>query len=145
LGKYWFVFAAFSGLVLDFDFILELIQNFFGFNNFFLTHGGIIHSLGFVLLLGMISTIIYYKNREYGKYGFILSAGCFVHLILDFVLGGGQYSLMLLYPFVETQFRLHLLEPYTLLNIYEILDAVLIMCALATLFYLQRKKKSRLI
>jgi hypothetical protein len=138
LGKYWFLFAVFSGLLLDFDFVLGyLLKHIFQITNPLLMHGGFVHSFGFILFLGIISTIIYLKNKEYGIYFYILTIGSLIHLILDFILGGGQYYLTLFWPFTLETFRLHLLENFNS-AIYGILDAFLIMC---TIIYLTFKIK----
>lgn len=111
LGQYWLVFVIFSSLLLDFDFILNLFAKLLNYNPLFM-HGGLMHTYGFVLFLFAISLFVYSKNKEYGIYGFILTIGSAIHLFLDFLLGGGSYSLMLFYPFSEHLFRLHLFENY---------------------------------
>jgi len=127
LGKYWIVFAAFSGLLPDFDFLIGLILKYFKIENSFLGHGGFFHSFAFPIILLAISLIIYYKNKEYGKYGFILAIGSIIHILTDFILGGGAYALMLFYPISTETFRLHILESYKFIDIYGLFDAFLIM------------------
>jgi len=130
LGRYWSIFAIFSGLLPDFDFVIGWILKWLGYNNSFFGHGGFFHSLGFVLVLFGISAIIYWKYKEYGKYGFILTIGVALHILVDYLLGGGAYSLMLFYPISTETFRLHILENLKFIDIYEILDAILIIFAL---------------
>jgi len=130
LGKYWLIFSAFSGLLLDFDFVLSTILNWLGYSNSLFRHGGFVHSFGFILILGIISSLIYLKNKEYGIYGFILSLGAVIHLALDFILGGGAYALVLFWPFSLELFRLHFLEPFRNNSIFGLIDAFLIMCTI---------------
>ena len=137
-GKYWFVFAGFSGLLPDLDFGIQIIISFFGLKIPLLEHGMFFHSIGLVLLLGLIGLIVFLKNKEYGKYVFILAIGSLLHILLDYVLGGGRYYLLLLYPFSEIGFRLHLLESFGS-DGYGILDAVCIFCSMVWLFILLKK------
>jgi len=145
LGKYWWLFAAFSGLLPDFDFCTEVILKLLSINNNLFWHGGFFHTFGFVLVLGIVSLGIYTKNKEFGKYGFILAIGSAIHILLDFLLGGGAYFLMLFYPFSTHLFRLHLLEQYAQLSIYSILDAILIIILLGIIFIYQKKREKSLI
>jgi len=142
-GKYWHLFAIISGLLPDFDFALDLLLKGFGFDPGFLGHGGFFHSTGFILLIGAISAIIFIKNKEYGKYGFILTIGSTLHILTDLILGGGGYSLMIFYPFSENLFRIHLLEQYRNIDIFGILDAILIMTLTTFLFFKQRKQHNK--
>lgn len=139
-GKYWLIFAAFSGLLLDFDFVVGWVLGRFGINAGFLGHGGFFHSFGFVLLLAAISAIVFYKNKGMGKYGFILSVGAGIHLLLDFVLGGGAIALMLFYPFSTQLFQLHILFPLTQYDIFGILDAFVIMLFFLVYYFKVRKE-----
>lgn len=143
LGKYWSVFAILSGLLPDFDFVLGWILNWLGYTNSFFGHGGFFHSLGFVLVLLGISGIIYWKNKEFGKYGFILAIGTALHILTDYILGGGAYSLMLFFPFSTELFRLHLLESYKYIDIYGLLDAFLICIFLVIYFFKLKKEKKK--
>ncbi len=144
LGKYWAIFAMFSGLLPDFDFIIGWILKYFGISNSFFGHGGFFHSFGFVLILLCIGLIIYTKNKEFGIYGLILTVGTALHILTDFVLGGGAYSLMLFYPFTTQLFRLHLLEPYKFIDIYGLLDAFLIIIFIIFLtFKIKCEKKKQ--
>jgi hypothetical protein len=133
LGKYWSIFAIFSGLILDFDFALDIIGQYLGIKSIYLMHGGFFHSLGFILILGIISTIIYLKNKEFGTYFYILTIGALAHLLLDLILGGGYYYLILLWPFSLMQFKIHLLQNYQI--VYELLDAFLIIVFTIFLYF----------
>ena len=130
LGRYWVIFATVYGLLSDFDFVIGWILKYFGIINSFFGHGGFFHSFCFPFILLIISLIIYYKNKELGIYGLILTIGTAMHILIDFVLGGGDYSLMLFFPISTETFRLHLLESYKFIDIYGILDAFLIMCTI---------------
>ncbi len=142
LGRYWLIFAAFSGLLLDFDFVITWVSNWFGFNAGIFGHGGFFHTFGFILILAAISAIVFAKNKNWGKYGFILTVGAGVHLLLDYVLGGGAIALMLFYPFSTQLFQLHILFPLTQYDIFGVLDAFFIMLVLC--WYYFKIKKSRL-
>jgi|GEM_PF-4799050 len=142
LGKYWLPFAILSGLLPDFDFVIQYIFDLFGKNSGMLGHGGFFHSLGFVLLIGIVSWIIYAKNKDYGKYGFILAIGVALHILLDYILGGGAYMLTLFYPFSMHQFRLHLLEYWRNNDIYGILDAFMILCVFVWIWFKIKVQKT---
>lgn len=142
LGRYWLIFAVFSGLLLDFDFVVGWVLGWFDVNAGFFGHGGFFHTFGFVLILAIISAIIFFKNKEYGKYGFILTIGAGVHLLLDYVLGGGANALMLFYPFSMHLFKLHLLFPLTQYDVFGVLDAFLIILVLCW-HYFKIKSKQR--
>lgn len=139
-GKYWTIFAILSGLILDFDFILEIFGQTFNINSIYLMHGTFTHSLGFILILAIISTIIYFRNKEFGLYAYILTIGALIHLLLDLILGGGYYYLILLWPFSLIQFKLHLLSNYQI--IYELLDAFLIIIFSLILFLKIKNKRA---
>lgn len=141
LGKYWLVFSILSGLLLDLDFVLGWILNYFGLKNSIFLHGGLVHSFGFIFILGIIALLIYLKNKEYGKYAFILVIGAILHLSLDFILGGGAFYLTLFWPFTLDTFRLHLLEQYRLYSIYGLLDAFLIF--VFTFWYYLKLRKTK--
>jgi hypothetical protein len=126
LGKYWLPVALLSGLIPDFDSGFEILGKLFNFDPGILAHGGFFHSIGFVLLLGILSFIIYKQDKECGGYFLILTIGVLVHILIDLILGGGGYSFSILYPFTNEQFRIHLLEPWKENDIYGILDAFLI-------------------
>jgi len=136
-GKYWLVFAGLSGLIPDLDFALQFIL---GENSIF-AHGYFFHTFGFVLCLLAISLIIFLKNKEYGKYGLIISIGAFFHILLDYILGGGRYSLALFYPFYSGEFHLHLLSAYKELDIFGILDAIAIFISLCIYYIILKTKK----
>jgi hypothetical protein len=133
LGKYWLFFAILSGLFLDFDFAFRYIGHNIGLNLGIFDHGLIVHTFGFILLLFGISLIVYSRNKEYGKYGFIITIGSAVHLLLDYIIGGGAYYLLLFYPFSMHEFHLHLFESYDT-NLYGVLDAFLI--CIVSVYYL---------
>jgi hypothetical protein len=121
LGKYWILAAAIAGLLPDTDFVFEWV-----FNSTLFGHGGFFHSIGFILILLGISLIMYNFYKEFGKYGFIITIGSGLHILIDLIIGGGGYSLMVLYPFTTEAFRIHLLEPFLTYGAFEILDAFLI-------------------
>jgi hypothetical protein len=125
-GKYWLVFAGLSGLIMDLDFALQFI---FGPGSFF-AHGYFFHTIGFILCLLIIALIMFLKNKEYGKYGFIIVIGSLLHLLLDYVLGGGKYYIALFYPFYSSGFHLHLLMKFQESNIFGIFDAIAIFISL---------------
>ncbi len=140
LGKYWLVFAILSSLILDFDFALAIIGTILNINSIYLAHGTFAHSFGFIILIGIISTIIYLKNKEFGIYGYILTIGATIHLLLDLILGGGNYYLILFWPFSLAQFKIHLFENYQIF--YELLDAFLII-GLTIWIYFKIKKETK--
>jgi len=137
LGKYWLVFAGLSGLVMDLDFALQFIL---GSDSFF-AHGHFFHTIGFVLCLLAISLVVFLKNKEYGKYGFIIVIGSLLHLLLDYILGGGRYYLTLLYPFYSGGFHLHLLMQFQENDIFGILDAIAIFISLGFYFIILKTRK----
>jgi hypothetical protein len=59
---------------------------------------------------------------------------------LDLILGGGNYYLILLWPFSLAQFKIHLFENYQIL--YELLDAFLII-GLTIWIYFKMKKETK--
>ncbi len=141
LPKYWPIFAILSGLINDFDFGVSYILKCFGIEDSIFSHGLFMHSIGFVLVLASIGLITYKFNKDYSYYLYILSIGALLHILLDFVLGGGAYYLQLFYPFSELGFRIHLLEPLRNYEIYAILDAFLIICFLIWLYSKIRKNQ----
>lgn len=136
-GKYWLVFAGLSGVLPDLDYVTQLI---FGRNSI-LSHGCFTHTLGFVLILLAVSLLVFLKNREYGKYGFIISIGVALHIILDYILGGGGFYLVLFYPFCSKGFHLHLLMPYKDTDVWGILDAIAIFISLCGYYIILKTRK----
>lgn len=141
LGKYWLVFAILSGMLADLDFISIVFARFFGMSFGVFGHGGFFHSVGFILFLLGIIFIIYAKNKEFGTYGFVLSIGVLFHILLDYILGGGANYLMLFYPFSEHLFRIHLLEQFRDIEIYGILDAIIIFYFTIWIYFKIKKEK----
>jgi membrane-bound metal-dependent hydrolase YbcI (DUF457 family) len=136
-GKYWLVFAGLSGLVPDLDFALQFIL---GESSIF-AHGYFFHTFGFALCLLLLSLVVFLKNREYGKYGFIIAGGAFFHILLDYILGGGRYYLALFYPFYSGGFHLHLLMPFQGNDVFGILDAIAIFISLCVYYMILRTRK----
>lgn len=120
-----FIVAA-SSLLPDTDIALNWILKFFGFT---LKHGTYTHTLafGFLFLLPGILMFLF-KRYKYALYLFIAFAGIFVHLFMDYFLGGGaQEGVMWFYPLSNESYKLHLLFLIPLKNLPESLDALVLL------------------
>lgn len=81
--RYWLLIGGIAGLVPDLDIPFSWIYNFFtGLAVDF--HGTFTHSLIFPLIFLVLGGILYYKkNSKWAGICFVISAGWFLHLILD--------------------------------------------------------------
>ena len=106
------IVAGIGGLLPDIDVPLRIVLGWLGIEapNIF-QHGGITHTPFFALLL-LIPGLALWKMERHKQavYFFVLFFGSFLHIILDYVLGGGAYEgIMWLFPLSLEQWKLHLL------------------------------------
>lgn len=94
-----------------------------------LKHGWITHTLLFSLIFLIIGLILWRKkNEKFAIYSFVISFGIFLHIFLDFLLGGGRYEgVMWLWPLSTETFKIHLLSKLNLNNVPAALDAVILL------------------
>jgi membrane-bound metal-dependent hydrolase YbcI (DUF457 family) len=105
--KHVTLFAIFlggvAGLLPDADI---LIGQFFNIS----IHGGILHTLFFGLLF-LIPAWIFHKkkNEKLFIYFLLISLGVFIHIFLDFILGGGDLTkgIMFFWPLMSNGYVLH--------------------------------------
>jgi len=131
--------AGVAGLLPDIDVPINWILN----NNLeLIQHGWITHTLAFSLIFLLIGAILLKFNKEkLATYCFVISFGIFLHIFLDYLLGGGRYEgIMWLWPFSTTTYKVHLLSKIGISNIPAALDAVIL---LGWLWHEDKKHKIR--
>ncbi len=133
--------AGIGGLLPDIDFPLRMIANFFSWEvPWLLQHGGMTHTPFFGLLF-LIPGIILWKKRKHKKAMcfYALAFGIFLHIFLDFLIGGGRYEgIMLFFPFSLAGFKIHLLQYVSIKDIPIAMDAIIL---LGWLWHEERKHK----
>ncbi len=86
--RYLLVIGGIAGLAPDLDIPLTWIYRFFT-NSVESLHGVFTHSIFFVLLFLGIGVILHYRqNLKWAKISYVISAGWFMHLLLDCLYGG---------------------------------------------------------
>ncbi len=119
--------AAVAALIPDIDVVFSGILRFFGTSFSWLNHGGVTHTLFFGLIF-IIPGIILWKKEKHklAGYFFAVAFGICFHILMDFVLGGGSSSgIMLFWPITSMKFtQLFLLSKIGLS--FASLDAVLL-------------------
>ncbi|MBI2102088.1 metal-dependent hydrolase [Candidatus Woesearchaeota archaeon] len=118
--------AGFAGLLPDIDIPLNWLLNFFGLS---IAHGTITHTPLFGLIFLIPGFILWHhKKHRAGMYFFVACFGVLFHLFLDYFLGGGYYEgVMIFYPFLDTTFKLHLLNKLSIPNIPAAVDSIILL------------------
>jgi len=117
--------AGIAGLLPDIDIPINFLLNLLGIP-LTLTHRGMTHTLLFAILF-LLPGLYFWKNKKHkiGMLFFVTTFGILLHILLD-VLFSADYGIMLLWPFLEVNFSLNLLNSETLLNFYAAIDALLL-------------------
>jgi membrane-bound metal-dependent hydrolase YbcI (DUF457 family) len=128
-SPYLVLFAAFFSAIPDIDFFFVAMNHLFDFIfPSWLYHGGVTHTPFFSMLF-LIPGIILWKLKKdkLAVYFCVAGVGILIHVILDYIIGGGSmYGVMWLFPFSSDQWLIHLLEPYRLFYSFELLDGFLL-------------------
>ncbi len=91
--RYLLVIGGIAGLLPDLDMLVNWTYRFFGQTDFNF-HGLYTHSIIFPILFLVFALILHYFNRfnkealSWAKIFYVLSAGIFLHLLLDCFYGG---------------------------------------------------------
>lgn len=134
--------AGIAGLLPDVDVPLSWALNYFGYSFELLEHGGITHTAFFGLIF-LIPGYYFLKNKKHklAGYFFVISFGILLHILLDYLLGGGAWEgVMWLWPISTQAYKLHLLSKTNLLNIPGALDAIIL---ILWLWHEEKKHKIR--
>ncbi len=121
--------AGLGGLLPDLDVPLNWIFSTFGYQSELLKHGGIFHTPFFGLIFLVPAIILLYKKKhKFSTYFFVISFGIFLHIFLDFVLGGGAHNgVMMLWPLSSAGYKIHLLNIFGLSNLPAAIDAIILL------------------
>ncbi|MBT7902315.1 metal-dependent hydrolase [Candidatus Woesearchaeota archaeon] len=133
--------AGIGGLLPDIDIPIKLIFNLFNWTiPQFLQHGGITHTPFFAILFLIPGLILWVeKKQKFAAYSFVLAFGIFLHIFLDFLIGGGAAEgIMWLYPISTQAWSIHLISYFNLADIPAALDAIIL---LAWLYHEEIKHK----
>ncbi len=133
--------GALFGLMPDIDIPLRMIAKLLGFNvPWLLQHGGITHTPLFALLILIPGLVIWYRGKHrLGVYFFVAAFGIFIHLLLDFLIGGGAAEgIMWFFPISMEGWKIHLIKYFNMQDLPAALDAVLL---LGWLWYIEVKHK----
>ncbi|MBI2085542.1 MAG: metal-dependent hydrolase [Candidatus Aenigmarchaeota archaeon] len=134
--------AGLAGLLPDADIPLTWFLNLIlpGSVPLILTHGGITHTLFFGLIF-LAPALYFWKNKKhkFAMYFFVTSFGVFLHIFLDYLLGGGMHGgIMFFWPLSTAGFKIHLLNNLGLNDVPQALDALIL---LAWLYHEEVKHK----
>lgn len=118
--------AAIGSLLPDIDILLNWILKPSGYS---LEHGTYTHTLLFAFLFFLPAAIFaVMKKYKFSIYLFIAAGGTVLHLLLDYIIGGGGGNgVMWLYPFSEQTYKIHLLSKIPIENAFEGLDAIILL------------------
>ena len=133
--------AGLFGLLPDIDIALRMIAAKIGFDvPLLLQHGGITHTPFFAALFFIPGFALWArKKHKIGMYFFVGAAMIMLHILLDYVLGGGNHEgIMFLFPFMMNGWKIHLLGRLGLKDVPMALDAVIL---LSWLWYIEVKHR----
>lgn len=123
-------FAGFFGLLPDIDIPLRMISEALGFNvPFIFQHGGITHTPFFALLF-LMPAFIFYKKKKHkiAMYFYVATFAIFLHIFLDYIIGGGSYEgIMWLFPVSLQVWKIHIINYFSFSHIPESIDALLLL------------------
>ena len=121
--------AGIGGLLSDIDVPLNWLFNIFGYTYPLFEHGGITHTPFFGLLFLVPAFILLNKKKHKSSmYFFVLSFGVLLHILLDYVLGGGAHTgIMFFWPLSTAGYKIHLLNQLGLSNVPAALDALILL------------------
>jgi len=124
--KYFVFLAAFGSLLPDIDIPLGWFLRSVGL---VFAHGTVTHTLLFALIFLCISVIFsaLHKKNISGTFS-IFFFGILIHLVLDYVLGGGaREGVAWFYPFSSAAYKIHILFLLPFSNTFEALDAIVLL------------------
>jgi hypothetical protein len=132
--------AGFFGLFPDIDVPLRMLSQFFGFDiPLLLQHGWITHTPLLALIFFIPGLVLWYnskgrkaskadKMRKWAVYFYMAAFGILLHLLMDYVIGGGSpEGVMWLFPFSMTAWKIHLTSMVNLPDLGIALDAVILL------------------
>lgn len=134
--------AGVAGLIPDIDMPIQMLMRLLGANIPLLQHGGMFHTPLFGLVF-LIPAIILWNKKKHkaATIFFVITFGILFHIFLDWLLGGGAHTgIMLLWPFTTMSFKVHLLLKLNLGDIPASIDALIL---IAWLWHEEVKHKIR--
>lgn len=134
--------AGIGGLLPDVDIPLSWLLGLVGYQIGLLGHGGVTHTPFFGLLF-LLPAFYYLRQGKHktGMYFFVISFGVLFHIFLDFLLGGGDPSgIMVFWPLATDGYRIHLLNRVGVSHLPAAVDALIL---LAWLYREETKHKIR--
>jgi membrane-bound metal-dependent hydrolase YbcI (DUF457 family) len=92
-------------------------------------HGGITHTPLFGILFLLPGLYLLKKGKHKKSMCFFaISFGVFLHLLLDYLLGGGAWEgIMLFWPFSNNSYKIHLLAKLGMLEVPAAVDALILL------------------
>ncbi len=122
--------AGFFGLLPDIDYPIRMVTNLLNLNvPWLFQHGGITHTPFFALLF-LIPGFVFLKKKQHkiSMYFFVAAFAIMLHLLLDYLIGGGRFEgIMWLFPFTLQGWKIHLLSYFSMKEIPIALDALLLL------------------
>jgi membrane-bound metal-dependent hydrolase YbcI (DUF457 family) len=139
----WTIFiGGVAGVLSDLDIILYNLFLQFNINIPLLAHGGITHTPVFAAIFLVPFFILWTKKKHKLAVIFlVISFGIFMHIFLDYFVGGGDvHGIMFFYPFSTDRYTISFLNNYQDWISYAGLDAIIL---LLWLFHEEWKHKIR--
>lgn len=125
--KYFAFYSALGSLLPDIDIPLGW---FFRSMGFIFSHGTLTHTLFFAVLFLLFSALLAVLHKKYLSQIFLIFFfGILIHLVLDYVLGGGaKEGVAWFYPFSSDTYKIHILFLLPFKDTFESLDALVLLC-----------------
>lgn len=124
LSLHTILIGGIAGLLPDIDVPLGWVMKYFGVE---VIHGSLTHTPWFALLFFIPGLVFLNKGKKkVATIFFVISFGIFLHIFLDWLLGGGMYEgVMWLFPFSMQTFKLHIMSGFN--GWQAAIDAVLLL------------------
>jgi len=122
--------AGVFGLLPDIDVLLGMLASIIHFDiPLLLQHGGITHTPLFALLFLIPGIILWrMKKKKTAVYFYVAAFAIFLHLLMDFTLGGGgNYGIMWLFPFTMQGWNLHLINYFNVPNLSQAIEVFILL------------------
>mgnify|MGYP001394245677 CR=1 FL=1 len=129
LSMHTLLIAGIAGLLPDIDIMINGFLTIFNMGTALLQHGGITHTPLFGLIFLIPGFILWKQNKhKLATICFVITFGILFHIFLDFILGGGAHTgIMLFWPISTATFKLHILRQLGMANLPMAIDAIILL------------------